>query len=652
VSTQSSGSDRFVPAADIRAEIKVCKADLLGTPNVVEKHCDSVTDRAGCTLAAYAEAKKLPIEFLRSLGLTEISYQRALALKIQYFAADGREVTARFRVALDGKNRFRWRTGSKSCLYGLERLVDANDRGFVVLVEGESDCHTLWLHEIPALGLPGNMNWNEQRDPPLLALIPVIYVVIEPGQSGDGVMQWLSRSVIAPRARLVRLSVKDPSALYLADPGGFPVALQGALDASVPWETIALRTSEAEAASVKEAAGDLIFEEDILGRFGAAIERSGLAGEGRNAKVLYLALTTRLFDRPVNIVVKGPSSGGKNFLVKSAVRFFPPDAYWSRTTMSDRTLAYSDEDFRHRHLIVYEAAGMAGEIAAYLIRSLLSEGCIEYEFVEKTNAGMRSRIIKKEGPTGLITTTTAARLHPENETRLLSLNVTDTPAQTKAVMLAQADDVEDDGTVDFELWHAFQRWLACGELRVCVPFATTLVDNIPAVAVRLRRDFPMLLNLIKANALLHREQRAKDGRGRIVATLTDYGAVRELIVDLFSEGIEATVKKELRETVEAVQRLAKAEVSVAEISKALGLDKSSASRRVKSATSNGYLVNLETGKGKPARIALGDPMPDDLEILPQPDELADRCTVAASMEGIGTPSPSIEGDAEFAEIEI
>jgi len=115
-------------------------------------------------------------------------------------------------------------------------------------------------------------------------------------------------------------------------------------------------------------------------------------------------------------------------------------------------------------------------------------------------------------------------------------------------MLAQADDVEDDGTVDFELWHAFQRWLACGELRVCVPFATTLVDNIPAVAVRLRRDFPMLLNLIKANALLHREQRAKDGRGRIVATLTDYGAVRELIVDLFSEGIEATVKKELRET--------------------------------------------------------------------------------------------------------
>jgi hypothetical protein len=292
---------------------------------------------------------------------------------------------------------------------------------------------------------------------------------------------------------------------------------------------------------------------------------------------------------------------------------------------------------------------MTSDIATYLMRSLLSEGCIEYEVVEKTKDGIRPRVIKKEGPTGLITTTTAAGLHPENETRLLSLTITDTPEQTRAVMLAQADE-DERNTVDYEPWHAHQRWLALGERRVVVPLAKALVLEIPAVAVRLRRDFPMLLSLIKAHALLHRELRARDERGRIVASIADYAAVRELISDVFSEGVEATVAKTLRETVEAVQRLAKDEVSIGEIAQALDLDKSSVSRRVRVAISKGYLINRETAKGKRARIALGDPLPDDAEILPHPDKLADCCTVAASTEGIYTPSPDTE--AELAEIEI
>jgi len=257
----------------------------------------------------------------------------------------------------------------------------------------------------------------------------------------------------------------------------------------------------------------------------------------------------------------------------------------------------------------------------------------------------------RKGPTGLITTTTAAGLHPENETRLLSLAITDAPAQTRAVMLAQADETEND-TVVYEPWHAFQRYLASGELHVLVPFARALVFEIPAVAVRLRRDFPTLLSLIKAHALLHRELRARDERGRIIATLADYSVIRELISDLFSEGIEAAVAKAVRETVETVRRSGKEEVSVAELAKALGLDKSSVSRRVRVPISKGYLVNNETRKGHPARIALGDPMPAEIEILPTPDRLAEYCTVAALQEGIETPSPLLDYGAELAEIEI
>ena len=619
-----------------------------------EQHRNGAT-AAGCTLAAYAEAKRLPIEFLGSLGVSEIYLQDVPALKIPYLGTGGVEIAVRFRIALDGKgDRFRWRRGSKPCLYGSNRLPDARRAGHIVLVEGESDAQTLWYNGFAALGLPGAGNWNEARDAPLLAELATIFIVIEPDRGGDSLMAWLRHSSIAARVRLVRLQgAKDPSALYIADPAGFCAAFGRALMGAELYQAIAEREAESEAARVIEAAGDLIREPKILDRFAIEIERAGLAGEARNAKVLYLAFTTRLFDHPVNVVVKGPSSAGKNFIVKSVVRFLPADAYWSRTAMSDRTLAYSDEDFRHRHLVLYEAAGMTSDIATYLVRSLLSEGCIEYEVIEKTSEGMRPRVIEKEGPTGLVTTTTAARMHPENETRLLSLTVIDTPAQTRAVMLAQADDAADHCTVDYKSWHAFQRWLASGERRIFVPFAKALAREIPTVAVRLRRDFPMLLTLIRAHTLLHRELRARDEQGRIVATRGDYAAVRELISDLFSEGIGATVSKALRETVETVQRFPKEEVSLAEIAKALDLDSSSVSRRVKVAISRGYLVNRESGKGKRARIALGDPLPDDAEILPHPDILdGDRCSVAEKKQGIGTPSPPTDCGAELTEIEI
>ncbi len=368
-------------------------------------------------------------------------------------------------------------------------------------------------------------------------------------------------------------------------------------------------------------------------------------------------MTTWLFDRPVSVAVKGPSSGGKSYTVEIVLKFFPATAYWERTAMSDRALAYSDENFRHRYLVIYEAAGMTGDIASYLIRSLLSEGRIRYEMVEKSKDGLKPRLIEKNGPTGLIVTTTATRLHPENETRLLSLAVKDTPAQTKIILRALARGPVTAGAVDYTGWQALQKLLETGEHRVEMPFAGMLADMMPPIAVRLRRDFRLLLSLIQAHALLHRERRERDDQGRILATLDDYAAVRELIADQFAEGVDATVKPETRETVAAVKALGKDEVSVTEIAKALKLDKSAASRRVADAVSGGYLANNETRKGRPARIVLGEPLPGDIEILPHPGRLAECCTVAALSVGYITPSPPLDEDglagiAAFAEVEI
>src|SRR4051812_18791224 len=59
----------------------------------------------GCTLAAYAAAKHLPVEFLRSLGIPEIPRSGTPAVRIPYLDESGAEAALRFRVALDDKDR-------------------------------------------------------------------------------------------------------------------------------------------------------------------------------------------------------------------------------------------------------------------------------------------------------------------------------------------------------------------------------------------------------------------------------------------------------------------------------------------------------------------------------------------------------------------
>jgi ABC-type iron transport system FetAB ATPase subunit len=55
-----------------------------------------------------------------------------------------------------------------------------------------------------------------------------------------------------------------------------------------------------------------------------------MAGEQRNAKLLYLAATSRLLDKCINVAVKGPSSAGKSEIRKRVLSFIPPEDVVSR----------------------------------------------------------------------------------------------------------------------------------------------------------------------------------------------------------------------------------------------------------------------------------------------------------------------------------
>lgn len=177
------------------------------------------------TLERYAGAKRLPVDFLRQLGLSTVPYRGGQAVRIPYPNEDGTTGATRFRTALEKPptgDRFAWESGSRVRLYGLDRKHEWRAAGFAVGVEGESCAHTAWLLGIPGFGIPGASNWRDDRDAAHLDGVGAIYIVVEPDQGGAALRKKLADSRLRDRTWLIDLSpygAKDLSDLYLAGPG-------------------------------------------------------------------------------------------------------------------------------------------------------------------------------------------------------------------------------------------------------------------------------------------------------------------------------------------------------------------------------------------------------------------------------------------------
>lgn len=360
----------------------------------------------------------------------------------------------------------------------------------------------------------------------------------------------------------------------------------------------------------------------------------GLVGEVRTVKLLYLAFTSRLLDDPVNVAVKGLSSSGKSYTVECVADLMPPEALFVMTAMSERALIYLKEPLKHRTLVLFEAVALQenrekseGNMAAYIVRSLLSEGQIKYPVVVKDESGQfATTVVTVEGPTNLITSTTSVSLHGENETRMLSLPSDDSAAQTRAILVGAAGERK-RAESDLTEWHNLQRWIAQQDTRVTIPFAACVAAQIEPVAVRLRRDWNAIRSLIRAHALLHQQNRERDASGAVVATTDDYAAVRSLAGDLISEAIGAGVPATIRATVGAVAmvtgELGHAHATVRDVARGLDIERSSAQRRLATAMQYGYLRNTQDRRGQPGQYVTGDPLPGSDAVLPA---VAQLCT--------------------------
>jgi hypothetical protein len=183
------------------------------------------------TVAALADAKRLPIALLRELGLSDLP-RRGVA--IPYYGLTGEEIAVKRRTALKASEGSFWPKEMPLAAYGQWRLEAAAKAGFLILVEGESDCWALWHHGLPALGLPG-ANTTKALLREHVEAVGKVYIVRETDRGGEAFVEGV-------RARLAFLGflgkafqlqmpdgLKDPGDLHVHNSDRFKARLDEAI---------------------------------------------------------------------------------------------------------------------------------------------------------------------------------------------------------------------------------------------------------------------------------------------------------------------------------------------------------------------------------------------------------------------------------------
>jgi len=155
---------------------------------------------AGLTVQQLCDAKGFRPKQLAQFGVHDGTHNGRPGVLIPYMNTDGTTGPVKARVRLEEPGRFWWPKGKPTMPYGLDRLAGLSADVAIVVVEGETDCWTLWLNGFAALGIPGASTWKAEYAALLAGRS--VYVWQEPGASGEKFVAAITRDL--PDARVIR----------------------------------------------------------------------------------------------------------------------------------------------------------------------------------------------------------------------------------------------------------------------------------------------------------------------------------------------------------------------------------------------------------------------------------------------------------------
>jgi hypothetical protein len=383
------------------------------------------------------------------------------------------------------------------------------------------------------------------------------------------------------------------------------------------------RRRQEERERLEASCHDIANSKTLLADMTKHVQALGMVGEGPAIRGGYLALSSRLLvRRAICLLRRGAPSGGKNYMFETTLLIIPEEAVVRVSSASPLGLMYygdEDEDaLKHKVVYIPEAAVLVEKSGvesplAIMLRGLISEGKIDrIVTVTQPNTTPKSVRVRRNGPIAAMLTSARPNVEEELLTRLMGSDADESEQQTLEVI--ENVFTEEDSTADpaeTERWLNFQRLLEFdAPYDVVIPYRRAIWiafrdhwkerrEKGEKFKLRIRRDTHGFLSAIRTSAVLHKEQREKDDRSRIVAMLADYGHAH----DAFDTGLAALHQVRTPETLVAVVRAVEAmgatislgvKVTVRALMDRLGIASfSSALERLRDAEACGLLKLVE-----------------------------------------------------------
>lgn len=256
---------------------------------------------------------------------------------------------------------------------------------------------------------------------------------------------------------------------------------------------------------------DVLSSPHLFPRYLDLIQKSGLVGEKRNAAILTIVAISRLLESPLSVLIKGASSSGKNFLAKRSLSPLPRDAVRELTSSTTAAWSYSEDDFRHRVVLLQERNEASG--AVHPVRLLISEGKLIRTISAYENGIRKSKSFLARGPVAAISTTTQNQLEIDDESRHLSIWIDESPQQTKRIVLANCIHNPGVSKEELRIWRTAHRLIAkrAASCQIVQPkWFREIAKSVYTKDVRVRRYFPAFVTACKAIALLRSFQRESE----------------------------------------------------------------------------------------------------------------------------------------------
>jgi hypothetical protein len=373
---------------------------------------------------------------------------------------------------------------------------------------------------------------------------------------------------------------------------------------------------------------ELLQSPDFFCRFLDAVRKAGLVGEELNALVVFIVSCSRLLANPLHLFVKGPSSAGKNFLVRTVLKFLPPKHVSEVSSSTDAAWNYLGKKLMHKVLYFQEVDESSGAIHG--TRLLISENRL-VRYVTVWKKGKRVTVRQEtKGPIASMSTSTRDRLKIDDETRRVSIRVDESQEQTKRITAAKLAGVMGISQADIEVWWEVQRLLAeRASWPIERPKWFRELDAFIPGDLSVRRHLPAFLEAVNTVCLIRsfrKDPAELEKTRRLKITFRDF-AIAALT---FNEGISTTLDerdKEVEEVCSALQRASSSRggepVSASALASELGVSLDIAYARLRKARSSGAVRQ----SNKPGRTnrKLYLPRPRT-RFLADPEEIFEQLT--------------------------